>query len=137
MNTSAEIEGMLEARSFCVVGASRDPEKYGYAVYQAIKSSGKKVYPVNPNAQAIGTSPCYANVQALPETVDVAVFVVPPAVVETVVPEAFALGVKQMWMQPGAISEAAVEFCEANGIPVVAGECIMTRLHEEIADDDM
>jgi len=83
MNTPEEIQGMLGARSFCVVGASRDPEKYGHAVFRAIQSDGKTVYPVNPNADSIGKSRCYASVGDLPETVEVAVFVVPPDLDQT------------------------------------------------------
>jgi hypothetical protein len=136
MNTPEEIQSMVDARSYCVVGASRDPRKYGYQVYRAIKSEGKKVYPVNPNAELIGNSVCYASVKDLPETVDVAVFVVPEDVVEETVPECHALGIKNIWMQPGAESRAAIDYCEAHGIPVVAGECIMIRFRTEI-DDDM
>ena len=137
MNTPEEIQGMLQARSFCVVGASRDPGKYGHSVFRAIQSDGKTVYPVNPNADSIGKSTCYPSLADLPETVDVAVFVVPPEIVEEIVPECGRLGIKSIWMQPGAISQSAVDFCEANGMPVVAGECIMTLLWGDVVDDDM
>ncbi|RLI45402.1 CoA-binding protein, partial [Candidatus Bathyarchaeota archaeon] len=30
---------------FAVVGASRDPKKYGYQVYKDLKKAGYKVYP--------------------------------------------------------------------------------------------
>jgi len=137
MNTPEEIQGMLGARSFCVVGASRDPEKYGHAVFRAIQSDGKTVYPVNPNADSIGKSRCYASVGDLPETVEVAVFVVPPEIVEETVPDCHRVGIKSIWMQPGAISQAAIDYCEANAMPVVAGECIMTLLWGDVVDDDM
>jgi len=137
MNTPEEIRGMLDAQSFCVVGASRDSDKYGHQVFRAIQSDGKRVYPVNPNAEAIGSAKCYANVADLPETVDVAVFVVPPYLVDEIVPQCHKLGINQIWMQPGADSREAVEYCEENNMPVVAGECIMTLLWGEITDDDM
>jgi len=37
---------------FAVVGASRDPRKYGYQVYKDLKC-GYEVYPINPNAKEI------------------------------------------------------------------------------------
>ena len=46
------IKVFLDKRNvFAVVGASRDPQKYGYQVYKDLKGAGYKVYPVNPNAQ--------------------------------------------------------------------------------------
>jgi len=137
VNTPEEIQGMLEARNFCVVGASRDPAKYGHSVLRAIQSDGKTAYPVNPHADSIGKSTCYPSVADLPETVEVAVFVVPPDIVEETVPECHRLGIKNIWMQPGAISQAAIDYCEANEMPVVAGECIMTLLWGDVVDDDM
>ena len=35
---------------FAVVGASRDPEKYGHQVYRDLLNAGYRVYCVNPNA---------------------------------------------------------------------------------------
>lgn len=136
MNTREEIQTMLEAQKFCVVGASRDREKYGHTVFRSIQSEGKTVYPINPNTDAIGKTKCYPSVSELPETVDVAVFVVPPEIVEETVPVCHRLGIRNIWMQPGAISQAAIDYCEANSLRVVAGECMMTLLRGEL-DDDM
>jgi uncharacterized protein len=135
MNSAEEIESMVGAHSFCVIGASRDTSKFGYAVYRSLKSDGKKTYPVNPNAEFIDRSVCYPSVRDLPETVDVAVFVVPPPSVGSIVRECHAAGIKNIWMQPGAESTDAIDYCEANGLRVVAGECIMTRLRPEVDDD--
>ncbi|MDH5439134.1 MAG: CoA-binding protein [Candidatus Bathyarchaeota archaeon] len=38
-----------------------------------------------------------------------------------------ALGITKVWMQPGSESEKAIEYCEANGIDVVYGVCIMVE----------
>ena len=137
MNTPEEIQLMLEAKSYCVIGASRNPEKYGYKVFRSIKSEGKTVYPVNPNAELIGQTTCYPSVRELPETVNVAVLIVPPSIVAEQVPACVELGIRGIWMQPGAVSNEAIQYCESNGIPVVAGECIMTKLWNIGMDDDM
>ena len=136
MNSSDEIQGMLQAPSFCVIGASRDKEKYGHAIFRAIQAEGRKTYPVNPNADVIGKTKCYHTVDDLPEPVDVAVFVVPPDVVEQVVTDCHRVGINNIWMQPGAVSQEAVDYCRENHIAVVAGECIMTLLWGDV-DDDM
>ena len=123
------IETMLAADTFAVVGASTNPEKYGYLVYQSLKRHGKTAFPVNPRAADIEGDTCYPNVAALPEKPQVAVAIVPPAITEKLVDELAQAGVTSLWLQPGAESVAAVEKAEAAGISVVhGGPCIMVLL---------
>jgi predicted CoA-binding protein len=110
-----------------VVGASRNPEKYGHQVYIDLKQAGYKVYPVNPNTDTVLGDKCYQNLKALPQKPDIVNIVVPPQVTEQVVRECKALGVKRVWMQPGSESDEAIEFCERNGIKVVHSVCIMIQ----------
>ena len=120
---------MLAADSYAVVGASRSPDKYGYLVYRAVKAAGRAAYPVNPQAAEVDGDRCYPSLSALPRTPAVAVLVVPPAVTETAVAECARLGIKQVWMQPGAESPAAVAACRDAGIAVVSGgPCLMVLL---------
>ena len=123
------MKAMLTAETYAVVGASRNPEKYGYLVYKALKAAGKTAYPVNPRADDVDGDRCYPSLADLPQTPDVAVMIVPPPVTEATVAECVRLGIKQVWMQPGAESPAAVAACQANGIAVVSGgPCIMVLL---------
>ena len=39
--------------------------------------------------------------------------------------EANKLGLKRIWLQPGAESEAAIEFCKMYGLKVVHDVCVM------------
>ena len=110
---------------FAVVGASRDPEKYGYQVYKDLKSAGYQVYPVNPNAQEILGDKCYPSLEELPVKPDVVDIVVPAKVTEQAVETCKKLGIMKVWMQPGSESEKAIKFCEENSINVVHGVCVM------------
>jgi len=119
---------------FAVVGASRDPKKYGYQVYKDLKEAGYKVYPVNPNADEILGDRCYPDLGDLPTKPDVVDVVVPPKVTEEIVKTCKRLGITKVWMQPGSESETAVKFCDENGIDVVYGVCVMVeRRREETA----
>jgi predicted CoA-binding protein len=123
------IERMLEATTFAVVGASTSPQKYGYLVYRSLKTFGKTVFPVNPNADTIDGDRCYGRVADLPVVPEVVVAVVPPPRTEALIPQLAALGIKNLWMQPGAESRAAVDAAEAAGIATVhGGPCIMVGL---------
>jgi hypothetical protein len=112
---------------FAVVGASRDPDKYGHQVYADLKNGGYKVYPVNPKAQEILGDKSYAQLADLPEKPDVVDLVVPPEVTEKVVRTCKKLGIRKVWMQPGSESEKAIKFCNENSINVVYGVCVMIQ----------
>ena len=53
MNEELIKEFLNKRNIFAVVGASRNPKKYGYQVYKDLKEAGYTVYPVNPNADEI------------------------------------------------------------------------------------
>jgi predicted CoA-binding protein len=110
-----------------VVGASRNPEKYGHRVYKDLKQAGYKVFPVNPNADEVLGDKCYPNLVSLPRKPEVVNLVVQPPVTEQTVKECRQLGIKMVWMQPGSESEEAIKHCTENGVQVVYGECIMVQ----------
>jgi hypothetical protein len=83
---------------FAVVGASRDPRKYGYQVYKDLRNAGYKVYPVNPNAEEILGDKCYSSLENLPTKPDVVDIVVPPEVAEETVKICKRLGITKVWM---------------------------------------
>lgn len=110
---------------WAVVGASEDRSKFGNITFRELKRRGKRVYPVNPKATVVEGEPCYPSLSALPEKVERVLIVVPPKQGERVVREAAEAGIKQVWFQPGAESEAAVAYCRAHGMVAVAGYCIL------------
>jgi len=112
---------------FAVVGASREPKKYGHQVYRDLRNAGYKVYAVNPNADEVLGDKCYPSLDALPAKPDVVDVVVPPKITEQIVEACKKLGITKVWMQPGSESELAIKFCEENGIDVVHGVCVMVE----------
>ncbi|MBE0520378.1 CoA-binding protein [Candidatus Bathyarchaeota archaeon] len=112
---------------FAVVGASRNPKKYGHQVYKDLRNAGYRVYPVNPNTNEVLGDKCYPSIEALSVKPDVADLVVPPKVTEQVVKTCKRLGIKKVWMQPGSESETAINFCRENEIDVVHGVCVMVE----------
>src|SRR5439155_17339614 len=105
----------LQSRVWAVVGASRDPRRWGHRVLAELLRGGYTAYPVNPGADAILGVRAYPSITALPEAPQVVEFITPPEVTERVLPECAARGVPLVWMQPGAGSEAAEAYCRAHG----------------------
>ena len=123
------IAAILPARTFAVVGASANTEKFGYKVWRTIRAHGKTAYAVNPNATEIEGETVYPTLAYLPEVPEVVVSVVPPGATETLPAQLADAGIKYLWLQPGAESAKAVADAEANGIGVVhGGPCIMVEL---------
>jgi hypothetical protein len=120
--------------TFAVVGASRDPKKYGYQVCEDLKKAGYNVYPVNPNAEEVLGDKCYPSLENLPIRPDVVDVVVPPKVTEQTVETCKKLGITNIWMQPGSESENAIKFCEENGINVVHGVCVMIERLKQFSE---
>ncbi len=112
---------------FAVVGASRDPDKYGHRVYQDLKEAGYQVFPVNPQADRILGDKCYSRLEDLPVKPDVVDIVVPPAVTEKIVRQCQQLDIGKVWMQPGSESEAAITYCQQQGIKVLHDVCVMVQ----------
>ncbi|MFQ6085800.1 MAG: CoA-binding protein [Candidatus Bathyarchaeia archaeon] len=108
-----------------VVGASRDPKKYGNYVYRELKKAGYRVYPMNPSSEKILGDKSFPSLGDLPIKPDVVDIVVPPAISKKVVRDCVRLGIKNVWMQPGSESDDVIKFCMDNGISVVHGSCIV------------
>jgi acetyltransferase len=110
--------------SVAVIGASRDPEKLGYAVLSNLKEGGfsGEIYPVNPKADAILGLKAYKSVLDIPGELDLVVIVIPYTYVPAVLEDCGKKGV------PGAVVISA-GFREA-------GREGLEREHEliEIAD---
>ena len=122
---------------FAVVGASRDPKKYGHQVYRDLRNAGYRVYCVNPNAAAVLGNKCYPNLEVLPVKPDVVDVVVPPKITEQLVKTCKKLGITKVWMQPGSESETAIKFCEENSIDVVHGVCVMVERRNRVLKGDV
>ncbi len=114
---------------YAVVGASANKDKFGYKVFHCYQAKGYQVIPVHPALAELDDIACVASVSDLPDTVTSISVITPPQVTEKVVREAAAKGIRNIWMQPGAQSDAAVSFCEEHGISVIAdGTCLLVEL---------
>jgi len=125
MTSKTIVEDFIAQKNLAVVGVSRSGQKFGNMAYKELRQHGYKLYPIHPQAESLEGDPAYKDFQSLPEPVGGVLIVVPPAQTETIVRAAAAAGIKRIWMQQGAESEAAIRFCQENGIAEVHGECIM------------
>jgi predicted CoA-binding protein len=129
VSVEEKIRIFLEAGRFGVAGASADRNKYGNKVLRSYQMNGLEVIPINPKEKLIEGIATVASVAELPDDVHSLSVITPPHVTEKVVTEAIAKGIKNIWMQPGAESQAAVKNCLESGINIIAdGSCILVVL---------
>jgi uncharacterized protein len=129
MNNQDKITQFLAGAPHAVVGASRDQSKIGNQVLQAYLENGRPAIPVNPSAKEIEGQTCYPDLAALPTPIHGVSIITPPHVSEAIVEQAGAIGVKNIWFQPGAESKRAISRAQELGMNVIAGgPCILVTL---------
>ena len=123
------IDAFLASGPFAVAGASTDRGKFGNRVLRCYLEHGLEVHPVNPSATEVEGLPAFPDVASLPEDVGALSIVTPPEVTEQIVEQAAHAGIRLLWMQPGAESDAALERARELGLEVIAGgPCLLVEL---------
>ena len=72
-----EVDIFFDAKTFAVIGASRDPNKVGHTVFKNLLHSNKKVFPVNPKAKEILNHHSYEDIFEIPYQIDCVVIAIP------------------------------------------------------------
>src|SRR4051812_19011410 len=104
-----------------IIGASNNRAKFGNRAVRAYQRQGYTVVPINPHESQVEGLPAYASIAAVPGPVDMASFYVPPEIGERVIEEVAQKGVTEVWLNPGAESDALIARARALHIqPVVA-----------------
>lgn len=128
--------GFFRPRSVAVVGASRKAGSPGYNMVRNVLETGVglAVYPINPSAEEILGVKCYPDISAIPDEVDLAVILVPAAMVVDVMRECAAKGVRNVLVISSGFAELGGRGAElqnefsgiarSNGIRVLGPNCL-------------
>jgi predicted CoA-binding protein len=120
----AGVEEILAERRIAVVGVSRG-KGFGNVALKTLRDRGWQAVPVNARADEVEGERCFHGLSEIPERPGAVLAVVPPAETEKVVDECLRLGVRKIWMQQGAESEAAIARAEQAGMTVVHHACVL------------
>ena len=110
-----------------IIGASNNPEKFGNKVLIVMSEAGYKTIPINPKEAEIEGQKAYKSVLEYPNSIDVAVFIVHPAIVSSILPQVKEKGIKTVWLQPGSESDIAINYCTEHNINCFHDLCIMVE----------
>lgn len=119
-----------------IVGASRDPSKLGYMLARNLVQSGYAgaIHFVNPKPDKLFGKPIYSSVAQVPDPVDLAAMLVPPAAVPAALTEVGKRGIKAAIIQTGGFRETGadgarleqecLQIAREYGIRLVGPNCI-------------
>ncbi len=125
MNTKKDIETFFTGKTFALAGISRSGQSMSNNVHKELKAKGFRILPINPNAATVDGEICYPSLAALPEKPDGLIIFTPKTQTATVVKEAWEQGITRVWIQQGAQSPEATDFCREKNMEAVSGRCIM------------
>jgi len=121
------VKEMLGMKTWAVIGASENKEKFGWKIYKKLKDNGYKVFPISPNYETIDGDKCYKNLSELPEKPDVIDMVISPKYGMNTINEASELGIKYIWLQPGTYNDELLALIEEKGLNSVKA-CVLVEL---------
>jgi uncharacterized protein len=125
MTSLKQINEFLDSQPIALVGASRNPKKFGYTAFKELKEKGMKIIPVNPLADEIMGEKSYPNIKMLPPEVQSIIVFTKKDKTASVIREAKERGIKHIWIQQMADSKEALEELKDSGINYISGECIL------------
>jgi predicted CoA-binding protein len=106
-------ETMASTRVVAVIGASSNRNKFGNRAVRAFRGQGYTVVPINPHETEIEGLKAYASVLDVPGPIDMATLYVPPDVGERVIEEIARKQIPEVWLNPGAESDALIARAQA------------------------
>lgn len=134
-NIVEKFKPLFSPRSVAFVGASNRPGKWGSIILGNLMGAGfeGRVYPVNPKEKTIQGLRAYRALADIPDRPDLAVIVVPPPAVSTVIDQCITAGVKACVVitagfaeldEAGArLQQDMVEKARAGGLLLVGPNC--------------
>jgi acyl-CoA synthetase (NDP forming) len=104
--SSRIIAKLLNPESVAVVGASNTKEKVGHIIFEGLKRSKARLYPVNPHEDVISGHKSYPRISDLPSPVDVAVITVRAEKAVEIAEQCAQNGIDDIIIVAGGFAEA-------------------------------
>ncbi|HXB73200.1 MAG TPA: bifunctional acetate--CoA ligase family protein/GNAT family N-acetyltransferase, partial [Candidatus Acidoferrales bacterium] len=130
------LDVFFSPRTVAVIGATEKPGTVGRTLLWNLVTSpfGGTVYPVNPNRPSVLGVKAYGSVSDIPEPVDLAVIVTPPASVPGIIKECgengvqgaivISAGFKEIGPEGAALEQQLLVEARAAGIRVIGPNCL-------------
>lgn len=130
------LNAIFSPESVAIVGASNTPGKVGHDIFANILSGHYQgtLYPVNPKARSILSVKAYPSISEIPDSVDLAIMILPPMASLAAIEEGIKKGIKGFvivsagFREVGGegleIEERIVSVCREAGVRLVGPNCL-------------
>jgi len=130
------LDALFNPESVAVIGASSTPGKVGHDIFVNILKGGYTgtLYPVNPKAKSIASVRAWADIQDIPDPIELAIIILPPRLAEPAIKQAIEKGVKAVVIVSAGFKEVGgegleiekriVAMCREAGVRVVGPNCL-------------
>lgn len=120
------IEDVLKTcPTIAVVGLSSKRHRPSYGVSEYMKRVGYRIIPVNPGEKEVLGERAYAQLEDVPDPIDMVNIFRRSEFVPEIVETAIRMGAKAVWMQEGVVHPQAAERARAAGLKVVMDKCLL------------
>jgi predicted CoA-binding protein len=114
-----------DTRSVAIVGASANPLRPSYGVWEYLKSASHYLlFLVNPNITEVDGRPVYPSLTDLPAVPDMVDVFRRYEDLPSVLDDTLEVGAKTLWLQQGLWHEPVARDAEAAGLQVVMDRCL-------------
>ncbi len=102
-----DLDSFFKPTTVAIIGASREPRKFGHVIYKNFIESefAGKTYPINPNAENILGFKAYPSLMDVPADVDLAIVAVPAPKVPSTIDDCLSKKVKAAIIISGGFRE--------------------------------
>ena len=107
-------------KTVAVVGASNNRAKFGNKALRAYAAEGYAVVPINPHEASVEGLRAYGSVLDVPGPIDMATVYVQPDVALHLLDEFEKKGIAEIWINPGAESDALLVEAKKRRLNVIA-----------------
>jgi len=130
------LDAIFSPQSLAVIGASETPGKVGHDIFVNILKGGYRgtLYPVNPKARSVSSVKAYPTIGEIPDSVDLAMVILPPRPALTAIEDAIDKGVKGLVIVSAGFREVGgegleientiVRLCREAGVRMVGPNCL-------------
>ncbi|MBK5970664.1 MULTISPECIES: CoA-binding protein [Thiorhodovibrio] len=124
---ASNFETFFDFNRYAVVGHSA-AKPFPILTYKGLKKLGKRVFAIDASAKNIDGDAAYADLSALPETVEAVVIEAPKEETRDWVARAAEAGIKDVWIHMAHETPEAVALAEEKHINLRTGTCAVMYL---------
>ena len=106
-------------------GASARPDSLALKLQRRIISRNQTFFPINPKYEEIDGIKAYPDLNVLPETPDLVVFMTNPQISLSLLDQVAAKKVKKIWFQPGSSDDSVIKKAESLGLKINTTHCML------------